>query len=69
MMLKPSFFFTEPHAKEYFAKIRDKNIMPPPRICPWREKVKLLKQNKIDFVFFLKFNNSLRTMPPEKFIS
>ena len=43
--------------------------MPPPRICPWREKLKLLKQNKIDFAFFLKFNDSLRTMPPEDFIS
>ena len=62
-------FFTEPHAAEYFAKIRDKNSMPPPRICPWREKVKLLKQNKIDFAFFLKFNDSLRTMQPEEFIS
>ena len=62
-------FFTEPHASEYFAKARDQNIMPPPRICPWREKLKLLKQNKIDFAFFLKFNDSLRTMPPEDFIS
>ena len=62
-------FFTEPHASEYFAKVRDQNIMPPPRICPWREKLKLLRQNKIDFAFFLKFNDSLRTMPPEDFIS
>ena len=68
-MLKQQFFFTEPHASEYFAKARDQNIMPPPRICPWREKLKLLKQNKIDFAFFLKFNDSLRTMPPEDFIS
>ena len=62
-------FFTEPHASEYFAKVRDQNILPPPRICPWREKVKLLKQNEIDFAFFLKFNNTLRTMPPEDFIT
>ena len=35
-------FFTEPHASEYFAA-KDQNSSPPPRICPWREKVKLLK--------------------------
>ena len=62
-------FFTEPHAAEYFAKIRDENSETPPRICPWREKVKLLKKYEIDFAFFLKFNNSLRTMTPENFIS
>tara|TARA_B100000676_G_scaffold306942_1_gene364252 strand:+ start:1457 stop:2419 length:963 start_codon:yes stop_codon:yes gene_type:complete len=62
-------FFTEPHAAEYFAKIRDINADTPPRISPWREKVKLLEKNKIDFAFFLKFNDSLRTMSPENFIS
>jgi riboflavin kinase/FMN adenylyltransferase len=35
-------FFTEPHASEYFAA-KDENFVAPPRICPWREKVKLLK--------------------------
>ena len=62
-------FFTEPHAAEYFAKSRDNNIKAPPRISPWREKVKLLKKYNIDFAFFLKFNNSLRTMSPDTFIS
>ena len=36
-------FFTEPHASEYFAA-KDENSSAPPRICPWREKVKLLKK-------------------------
>ena len=62
-------FFTEPHAAEYFAKSRDKDSEAPPRISPWREKFKLLKKYNIDFAFFLKFNNSLRTMSPEAFIS
>ena len=62
-------FFTEPHAAEYFAKSRDNNSVAPPRISPWREKVKLLKKYNIDFAFFLKFNNSLRTMSPDTFIS
>ena len=62
-------FFTEPHAAEYFSKVRDNNQTPPPRICPWREKVKLLKKSKIDFACFLKFNNELRTMSPNEFIS
>lgn len=30
--------FTEPHASEYFAAA-DAGSIPPPRICPWREKV------------------------------
>ena len=62
-------FFTEPHALEYFATKNNSNYKIPPRICSWREKFKLLKENDIDFAFFLKFNNSLRTMPPEVFIS
>ena len=62
-------FFTEPHAAEYFAKSRDKDSEAPPRISPWREKFKLLKKHNIDFAFFLKFNNSLRTMSPDAFIS
>ena len=32
-------------------------------------KFKLLEKSSIDFAFFLKFNNSLRTMSPENFIS
>ena len=60
-------FFTEPHASEYFAA-NQSNISPPPRICPWREKVKLLKQFGIDFAFFLKFNTSLKIMTPQEFL-
>jgi riboflavin kinase/FMN adenylyltransferase len=60
-------FFTEPHASEYFAS-KDKNSSAPPRICPWREKVKLLKNFGIDFAFFLQFNKSLKTMTPQSFL-
>ena len=60
-------FFTEPHASEYFAA-KDDNSTPPPRICPWREKVKLLKNFGIDFAFFLQFNKSLKTMTPQSFL-
>ena len=57
-------FFTEPHASEYFASISNLDNKIPPRICSWREKFKLLEKSDIDFAFFLKFNNSLRTMSP-----
>jgi riboflavin kinase/FMN adenylyltransferase len=60
-------FFTEPHASEYFAS-KQLNVVPPPRICPWREKVKLLKNFGIDFAFFLQFNRSLKVMTPEIFL-
>ena len=59
--------FTEPHASEYFAAA-DVGSIPPPRICPWREKVKLLKNVGIDFAFFLQFNKSLKTMTPQIFL-
>ena len=51
-----------------FAKSKDKNSSAPPRICPWREKVKLLKNFGIDFAFFLQFNKSLKTMTPNSFL-
>jgi len=60
--------FTEPHASEYFAEFYDANNSPP-RICPWREKFRLLKSFGIDFAFFLKFNPYLNRMTPEKFIN
>ena len=60
-------FFTEPHASEYFAA-KDENSSAPSRICPWREKVKLLKNFGIDFAFFLQFNKSLKTMTPQSFL-
>ncbi len=62
-------FFTEPHAAEYFSNSSNKNKKPPPRISPWREKFELLKKNEIDFACFLKFNDKLRTMSPDDFIS
>ena len=62
-------FFTEPHAAEYFAASADSKIDAPPRIFSWRKKVMLLRDHGIDFAFFLKFNNSLRTMSPDKFIT
>ena len=61
-------FFTEPHASEYFAVSKNTDTGAPPRIYPWRKKFELLKEFGIDFVFFLKFNNSLRKMTPEIFI-
>jgi riboflavin kinase/FMN adenylyltransferase len=60
-------FFTEPHASEYFAA-KHENSSAPPRICPWREKVKLLKSFGIDYAFFLQFNKSLKTMTPQSFL-
>ena len=61
-------FFTEPHASEYFAKKNNNIGISPPRLSPWREKVRLLEAEGIDFAFFLKFNNALQTMAPEIFI-
>lgn len=61
-------FFTEPHASEYFAKKNNNIEISPPRLSPWREKVKLLDEEGIDFGFFLKFNDALRSMSPESFI-
>ena len=62
-------FFTEPHASEYFAANNNSHNEAPPRICPWRKKFELLRDFDIDYAFFLKFNNSLRKMTPEIFIS
>jgi riboflavin kinase/FMN adenylyltransferase len=61
-------FFTEPHASEYFAKKNNNIGISPPRLSPWREKIRLLDAEGIDFAFFLKFNNALQTMTPEIFI-
>ena len=45
--------FTEPHAAEYFSKIN--NTSPPPRIIPWRDKLRLISENGIDFCMLLRF--------------
>ena len=60
--------FTEPHAKEFFAESLGTKEEKPPRIFPWSEKVKKLKQLEVEFSFFLNFNNQLRNMTPETFI-
>ena len=60
--------FTETHAKEFFAESLGTKEEKPPRIFPWSEKVKKLKQLDVEFSFFLNFNNQLRNMTPETFI-
>jgi riboflavin kinase/FMN adenylyltransferase len=60
--------FTEPHAKEFFAEALGTEEEKPPRIFPWSEKVKRLKELDVEFSFFLNFNNQLRSMTPEDFI-
>ncbi|MDA9636862.1 bifunctional riboflavin kinase/FAD synthetase [SAR86 cluster bacterium] len=59
--------FTEPHAKEFFSANKDLSDQPT-RISPWRDKFKRLKDNSIDYGFFLKFNTKLQKMTPENFI-
>ena len=61
-------FFTEPHAAEYFSAKGISNTESPPRLCPWREKFRLLNDYGIDHACFLKFNSSLKSMTPENFI-
>ena len=57
--------FTEPHAAEYFSKIN--NTSPPPRIIPWRDKLRLISEKGIDFCMLLRFDESLKSMTPEQF--
>ena len=59
--------FTEPHAKEFFAEQKEL-FEQPTRISPWRDKCKRLKENKVDFGFFLRFNKKLQNMSPDEFI-
>ena len=59
--------FTEPHAKEFFAE-QKALAEQPTRISPWRDKCKRLKENKVDYGFFLRFNKKLQNMSPEEFI-
>jgi riboflavin kinase/FMN adenylyltransferase len=61
-------FFTEPHAAEYFSAKGLTNNQSPPRLCPWREKYRLLNNYGIDYACFLRFNSSLKSMTPENFI-
>ena len=57
--------FTEPHSAEYFSKVN--NTSPPPRIIPWRDKLRLISENGIDFCMLLRFDESLKSMTPEQF--
>ena len=52
-MAKTVVFFTEPHASEFFASMKSNDEVPP-RLCPWREKFKLLDNFGIDFGIFFK---------------
>ena len=61
--------FTEPHAQEFFAEAAGLETTKPPRIFPWQEKVRKMKELKVEFAFFLKFNNQLRSMTPEDFLN
>ena len=66
---KKLIIFTEPHAKEFFAESLGTEETKPPRILPWSEKVKRFEELGIEFAFFLNFNNQLRTMTPEAFLT
>ena len=61
--------FTEPHAREFFAESLGAYEEKPPRIFPWSQKVKRLKELGVEYSFFLNFNNQLRKMTPEDFIN
>ena len=60
--------FTEPHAQEFFAEAAGLDASKPPRIFPWQEKVRKMKELGVELAFFLKFNNQLRSMTPMNFL-
>ena len=66
--LKKLIIFTEPHAEEFFSEADGLESSKPPRIFPWQEKVRKMKEFGVEFAFFLKFNNKLRTMTPQDFL-
>ena len=66
---KKLIIFTEPHAQEFFAEAAELETTKPPRIFPWQEKVRKMKELKVEFAFFLRFNNQLRSMTPEDFLN
>jgi len=67
--LKKLIIFTEPHAEEFFSVADGLESSKPPRIFPWQEKVRKMKEFGVEFAFFLKFNNQLRTMTPQDFLN
>ena len=60
--------FTEPHAQEFFTEAAGLDASKPPRIFPWQEKVRKMKELGVELAFFLKFNNQLRSMTPMNFL-
>ncbi len=60
--------FTEPHAQEIFSEAAGLDASKPPRIFPWQEKVRKMKELGVELAFFLKFNNQLRSMTPINFL-
>ena len=66
--LKKLIIFTEPHAEEFFSEADGLESSKPPRIFPWQEKVRKMKEFGVEFAFFLKFNNQLRKMTPQDFL-
>ena len=67
--LKRLIIFTEPHAQEFFSEAAGLETSKPPRIFPWQEKVRKMREFGVEFAFFLKFNNQLRSMTPEDFLN
>lgn len=65
---KKLIIFTEPHAQEFFAEAAGVDSSKPPRIFPWQEKVRKMKEIGVEFAFFLKFNNQLSAMTPNNFL-
>ncbi|GIS74430.1 MAG: hypothetical protein CM1200mP12_01490 [Gammaproteobacteria bacterium] len=55
--------------KSFFSEAAELETTKPPRIFPWQEKVRKMKELKVEFVFFLRFNNQLRSMTPEDFLN
>ena len=60
--------FTEPHAQEFFAEAAGLDASKPPRILPWQEKVRKMKELGVELAFFFKFNNQLRSITPRNFL-
>lgn len=52
----------EPQPAEYF------NPVPPPRLSSLREKIDLLQQHGVDFVYCISFNKTLASMSPAAFV-
>lgn len=61
----------EPHPREFFAKKfvkNNKNVTAPARLMQLRDKLYALKQQQIDFVLCLAFNEAFASQEPQDFI-